>query len=1001
MYSIRSITNLFALNSASAGSLVLFDQDGEVLQVPGQDPYNPLFIINATTRTVTVNGIFSNPSPAPSPLALGDGAVSTPSLTFASDSTTGLFRPAVNQLGLVAGGANPVVIRANDVAFSDKRLVNVGSEIVGGVANQIAIVNSNAATASLNVRTQLIVGIVNAVDKLYVRPNYVETTVPIHVPDGSNAAPSYTFTNDPTTGILRGPGSISISTSGASRLNIANATTNIFNALSTNIVIPSVDITNTAILNNSSTTLIQGDLLIIQAASIQILSITKPTIGIVSTFAAGLPQSLAVYGRYLYAGDSSVDVYDLKDPSNVVLAGSVVDAFGLITGLCAQGNRLYTVSQAARLNIYDITKPTPVLRGGIATTSASRNVFVKSDIAFVMGDTTASSYNVANEAALTMLHSIALGGAGAANMSGNYIYVADTGTGVTRNISIVNTSNPYALAIDGFLDLRNVDIANAFLSSIVVSGRYAYVGLKFAAAVYIIDVSVPTTPTYFGKITTANAVKGMAMEGNYLYVTIVNAVYKYFLGGTTMDNLFVGSILADTLHVKTQTLMENNLTVLGGAYLNTLDVKGSLGVSGMRFPIKDGTAGQYIRTDGAGNLSFQSGIAGVSSLIQSAGALSSITCNDIGASLISVVGGIDMNGGGITRLGDVVSNLPYFQMSCGLSLLQLASVPDGTIGGDTFLTTTDNLTQTMVLLNAAPALIRLIREDVPRVTVNADLTLSDTAGRDRLTVKDYGVLLKGSIVGTGVESRINLDSDIFFSRDDGAGATEVFYASDQGTQLFSTDGQTRLYLANATEPGGKGVFVNPLIGGYRLPLIAGSSGQVITANGSGQSTWETLSTGIYSQTSSNTVANTIVETTIYGPGSGSWVFPANYFQTGTAIMYQTGGIINTDAIGAQLQIRLKDSGLLLDSGLWTLPSIPTAIPWSLKLIFSYKGGNAVVGSIEFSYGLSAGANTFIAQSGSPTFNPLISNTLNLTLQWAATSVDNSIRSDHGVLTRIY
>ena len=62
-------------------------------------------------------------------------------------------------------------------------------------------------------------------------------------------------------------------------------------------------------------------------------------------------------------------------------------------------------------------------------------------------------------------------------------------------------------------------------------------------------------------------------------------------------------------------------------------------------------------------------------------------------------------------------------------------------------------------------------------------------------------------------------------------------ASVQGTQLFSSDGLTRLYLSNATEPNGQGVFINPLLGGYRLPLVDGSSGQVISTNGTGASTW--------------------------------------------------------------------------------------------------------------------------------------------------------------------
>ena len=95
MYSIRAVTNLLAIDKASTGSLGIYDQSGDVFEIPANDPALPLLVVNATTRTMTFNGTFVNPgggpAPAPTSISLISGSAATPSLSFISSVNTGLY----------------------------------------------------------------------------------------------------------------------------------------------------------------------------------------------------------------------------------------------------------------------------------------------------------------------------------------------------------------------------------------------------------------------------------------------------------------------------------------------------------------------------------------------------------------------------------------------------------------------------------------------------------------------------------------------------------------------------------------------------------------------------------------------------------------------------------------------------------------------------------------------------------------------------------------------
>lgn len=179
-------------------------------------------------------------------------------------------------------------------------------------------------------------------------------------------------------------------------------------------------------------------------------------------------------------------------------------------------------------------------------------------------------------------------------------------------------------------------------------------------------------------------------------------------------------------------------------------------------------------------------------------------------------------------------------------------------------------------------------------------------------------------------------------------------------------------------------------------------GQVLTAtSATGACSWATPSPGLFSQTGLQTVANTTVETTLLGAGVGSLTVPANTFTAGNAYTYKTGGVFRDNSNGTTFRFRLRNSGVLFDSGLLSLTNINALTPWNVDVVFSYVGGTTMVTNFTFTYNNGSDARGFTSQQLNATFNPAISNTLNFTVQWTVADANNTIQTNFGVVSKLY
>lgn len=171
----------------------------------------------------------------------------------------------------------------------------------------------------------------------------------------------------------------------------------------------------------------------------------------------------------------------------------------------------------------------------------------------------------------------------------------------------------------------------------------------------------------------------------------------------------------------------------------------------------------------------------------------------------------------------------------------------------------------------------------------------------------------------------------------------------------------------------------------------------------------TITGGLYAQTANSTpITNTTVETSLINGGVGSLSVPANFFKIGDSFRVVTAGVLNA-ANNQTIRIRVKaGSIILLDSGAQAITNITNDV-FSLNVDFTVRqlgaaGVASIVSLATFHYAKTSNASVqgfAFNQVNSTTFDTTISNTLNITVEWGAANVGNSIYSDIFILNKTY
>lgn len=352
--------------------------------------------------------------------------------------------------------------------------------------------------------------------------------------------------------------------------------------------------------------------------------------------------------------------------------------------------------------------------------------------------------------------------------------------------------------------------------------------------------------------------------------------------------------------------------------------------------------------------------------------------------------------GNINSIPIMDFNPNILKLSQGQSTLQLPTVSDGLSQATTAYFGCDDTVNKSAFAVTPDALI-LSRNNLLRAYLGDDIELKDANNIERLVIQT-GSGYTSLRSGNGTSDRFDIDGlGAYMS----VGGQVVFYANptNSDTRLFSPDGSSVIGVEN-----NNGVRI---CSAYLMPKIDGSNGQYLTSNGAGVSSWTSpiappvpQISGLYSQTSIKTVTNTTTETSLIGSGIGSLTVPPLYFQDGYSFLYKTGGLFRNSSNGQTLRFRLRNSGVLFDSGILILSNINTLRGWNIETQFTYYGGN-IISNFQFSYTTSNNDTFGFTNQGTNSINNLVSNTLDFTVQWGTASAQNTISSNYGTLTKIF
>ena len=326
-----------------------------------------------------------------------------------------------------------------------------------------------------------------------------------------------------------------------------------------------------------------------------------------SIAASNTPESVFVQGRYAYVNsntDNTLQIFDIATSSPSFM-GSVNTGVAPL-GVHVAGKYAYLISNSANaLEIYDISNPRAPLRTSVTAltgdpvTADARAVYVQGKYAYTVTDVgTLQIFDISNPYAPSLAGRATVGNVPYdVQVQGRYAYVVTTAGATIEKIDITDPTAPFVTGtagvaaaddifvsgkyayVTGSAGLLIFDISTSSPSQVsvigagttpdevFVSGRYAYVVNSGTNDLMVFDVSNPASPTRVETVTTGTTPEGVFVSGRYAYIVHsggTDALQVFDIGGIETTSAIIHSLEAGQLQVRSDALIGNQLTVVGG-----------------------------------------------------------------------------------------------------------------------------------------------------------------------------------------------------------------------------------------------------------------------------------------------------------------------------------------------------------------------------------------------------------------------------------------------------
>ncbi len=539
---------------------------------------------------------------------------------------------------------------------------------------------------------------------------------------------------------------------------------------------------------------------------------------------------------------SQVDVTDI-----LVLGASATTSLNQILEVAgnAQINNLLTVIGGTISQSITTTYLAVTGTANITTATISNTLTVSGDT--VLADATSTNLAVTNDARFVdatttnfaVTGDLAFGSATATN-------VAVVGDTTLADVTSTNLAATNASATD-------LTFTNATGTNLNIAGNTTLAGVTST------DLAVTGDTTLADATTTNFAATGDTILGNATSTNLA-ITGAFGFGSATGTNLSISNIVSSSLLV-----VSGSTTFRGVEY---------------SFPGADGTSGQYLQTDGSGQLSWASVAAGGSGLFASNTANTVISPADVADILV-------IGAGATSTLGQILEVAGNAQVNNLLTVLGGARITGGVFTESvttTFLsvTGTANIT-TVTIANALTVSGDTILADATstNLAVSGDATFADATSTN-LAVTSNATL------GSATATNIFADRGQFTSVTSTNGSiTNVAFGNATGTNIavsggatlgnvtgtnLAVTGQTALDVMSFISATGTNLAISNVVSSsllvvsgsttfrgieYLYPVADGTSNQVLTTDGAGQLSWASVAGGGSGLFATNTASNVI------------------------------------------------------------------------------------------------------------------------------------------------
>ena len=248
----------------------------------------------------------------------------------------------------------------------------------------------------------------------------------------------------------------------------------------------------------------------------------------------GSVRNIYVSGRYLYASQPAnalVSIIDIADPLYPKQVSVISTGGGGSGGVYVAGKYLYTATQGALLQIYDIGNPSAPTLVGTLSNVLCEDCTVSGHYLYSVDSDSFDIVDISDPTNPRLTATVATSTGTHIRLQGTLAFISLGGTNKTDIYDVSNPSSPRVLA----------QITGSTSQGLAVSGRYLYLSSNTDLRIY--DISNPSLPVLYSTLSMGNGIQDLFIANNLLYAAAATSLRIVDVTSSTNPRIILNNTL--------------------------------------------------------------------------------------------------------------------------------------------------------------------------------------------------------------------------------------------------------------------------------------------------------------------------------------------------------------------------------------------------------------------------------------------------------------------------